>query len=173
METFVMTMMRWFFLTVALLAAGTASADPLPQPEGAVILTISGALAHSNGDGVARFDRAMIEALDQRRTRTETPWYAGPQEFTGPTLADLLAAVGASGSELRVIAANDFAATLPWSDITETPVILASRHNGEPMALRDKGPLFVIYPFDEMPALRNEVYFSRSVWQVVAIEVHP
>jgi hypothetical protein len=150
-----------------------AFAQSLPQPEGPVILTISGNLTQTNGDGVARFDLAMIEALAQRDTHTTTPWYEGPQHFTGPLMADLLALVGASGSNLRVVAVNDYAANLPWSDIEEYPVILASRRNGETMPVREKGPLFVIYPFDEFPDLRNEVHFSRSAWQVALIEVVP
>ncbi len=155
------------------LAAGFVTADTLAKPEGAVILTISGAIAHENADGAAVFDLEMLEALDQRNTVTETPWYDGPQEFTGPTLATLLALVGAEGSTLRVVALNDYAAEMPVSDTTDAPVILATRHQGNLMSVRDKGPLFVIYPFSEMPRLNNEMYFSRSVWQVKAIEVLP
>ena len=40
------------------------------------------------------------------------------------------------------------------------------------MSVRDKGPIFVIYPFDEAPELYNETYFGRSVWQAVSVEVH-
>jgi len=160
------------FLVLALVATA-ATADPLPQPEGRVILTISGAVTLTNADGAARFDQAMIEALPQRETRTSTPWFEGPQLFTGPLLSDLMAAAGASGSELRVVAINDYAASMPWADIESFPVILAIRHNGQTMSVRDKGPLFVIYPFDEQPELANELYFARSVWQVAAIEVRP
>ena len=39
------------------------------------------------------------------------------------------------------------------------------------MSVRDKGPLFVIYPFDEAPELNNETYYGRSAWQVKSIEV--
>lgn len=153
--------------------AAEAGAQPLPAPQGQVILTLSGAISNTNGDGHARFDQAMIESLPQRQTLTQTPWFEGPQEFSGPRLSDLLDVVGAAGSALRVVAINDYAATLPWSDIESVPVILAVRHNGATMSVRDKGPLFVIYPFDEYPALRNEVHFSRSVWQVTAIEILP
>jgi len=152
---------------------GAAVAQSLPMPEGRVILTVSGAITQTNADGVARFDLAMIEALPQRETRTATPWYDGPQVFSGPQLSDLMAAVGGQGSALRVIAINDYAATLPWDDLTTVPVILAVRHNGDTMSVRDKGPLFVIYPFDEYPELASEVTYSRSVWQVAAIEVLP
>ena len=39
------------------------------------------------------------------------------------------------------------------------------------MAVRDRGPLFVVYPFDAQPELRNAVYYSRSAWQLKSIEV--
>ncbi|MCC5955623.1 MAG: hypothetical protein JJU07_05930 [Natronohydrobacter sp.] len=150
-----------------------ANAETLPEPEGRVILTITGQVGNTNGDGIARFDQAMIEALPQRETETNTPWFDGPQRFTGPLLSDLVQAAGAEGSELRIIAVNDYATTMPWSDIENVPVILAIRHNGETMSVREKGPLFVIYPFDEYPELRDEVYFSRSAWQVTTITVNP
>ncbi len=43
--------------------------------------------------------------------------------------------------------------------------------NDQPMSVRDKGPLFLVYPFDLNPELYNEKYFSRSVWQIKEIEV--
>jgi hypothetical protein len=160
-------------LSIAALLQGPALAAPLPEPVGRVILDIAGAVATVNSDGTAQFDLAMIDALPQRETVTATPWYDGPQTFSGPLLRDLLAVVGANGSMLRVIAINDYAVDIPISDAVDFPVILASRHGGEPMSVREKGPLFVVYPFDEVPALVNEMYFSRSAWQVRRIEVLP
>lgn len=160
-------------LAVVALLHGPAQAAPLPEPAGQVILDITGAVATMNGTGAARFDLAMLDALPQRETVTETPWYDGPQTFSGPLLRDLLAAVGATGSMLRVVAINDYAVDIPMSDAADFPVILASRRGGEPMPVRDKGPLFVVYPFDEVPTLVNETYFARSAWQVRRIEVLP
>jgi hypothetical protein len=161
-------------LSVLLAVVGTnLTAQDLPQPAGDVILTITGAITNTNAGDAATFDLQMLDALEQRQTTTETPWYDGAQEFSGPTLATLLEHVGATGSSLRIVAVNDYAAEMPIEDTTAAPVILASRHQGKPMPLREKGPLFVIYPFSEMPNLNNEVYFNRSVWQVKAIEVLP
>ena len=39
------------------------------------------------------------------------------------------------------------------------------------MSVREKGPLFVMYPFDSQPQLRNAVYFSRCIWQLRSIEL--
>ncbi len=166
--------MRIFLLACAAVAALAAplSAADLPAPSGEVVLTVSGAIAHTNGDGVARFDLAMLDALDNRTTRTETPWYDEAQDFSGPLGAAVLEAVGATGSTMTIRAINDYSAKVPVADFAESPVILATRRGGEVLTVRNKGPLFVIYPFDERPGLYNELYFSRSVWQAVAIELN-
>ncbi len=161
------TLIRNFCALIMLSAAFTVQAQT-NAPTGPVILTVTGP------DGAeAMFDLEMIDALDQTVTVVETPWYDGTQEFSGPLISELMAHLDVSGSELSIVAANDYAAAMPWSDIENYPVILATRHNGNTMSLRDKGPLFVIYPFDTYPELRNEVVFSRSVWQVKAIKVSP
>ncbi|WFE76286.1 hypothetical protein [Roseinatronobacter sp. S2] len=159
-----------FFL---LFSTSPVASQALDQPQGTVILEISGQVAVTNTEGAAQFDLEMLEALDQLVIDVETPWHEGPQQFSGPRLVDLMAAVGAVGSELRFVAINDYAANMPWDDIQAHDVILASRQNGDTMSVRDKGPLFVIYPFNENPELRNEVYYGRSVWQVKAIQVLP
>lgn len=138
------------------------------SPAGPIILTV----IDSNGAEVA-LDLEMMDELEQVTTVTETPWFDGVQEFSGPRISDLMAHLEVSGSELSFIAVNDYAASMPWTDIEDYPVILATRHEGKTMSVRDKGPLFVIYPFDAHPELRNEVVFSRSVWQVKAVKVSP
>ncbi|TVP73024.1 MAG: hypothetical protein EA339_04310 [Rhodobacteraceae bacterium] len=160
-------------LFAAALSAPLAAAEALSSPVGSPVLEIGGAITNTNDGPLARFDMDMLDALPQRETVTATPWHEGVQTFTGPQIADLLELVGAEGGTLRVVAINDYAVEIPVADLYDNPVILASRQNDAPMSVRDKGPLFVIYPFDENPDLFNELYFSRSVWQVKAIEVHP
>ncbi|WVT76298.1 hypothetical protein QM996_29310 (plasmid) [Sinorhizobium chiapasense] len=48
---------------------------------------------------------------------------------------------------------------------------MALKQDGRYMEVADKGPLFVIYPFDDKPELKSEIYFSRSVWQVRTITI--
>jgi hypothetical protein len=161
--------------TLTTTLAGPARAVTLGQPQGPVILTVRGTgggiVGSPNAGEVADFDLAMLDALPQQETVTETPWYDGPISFSGPLISDILAAAGAEGAGLRAFAVNDYAADIPMEDITTYPVILASRIGGELISVRDKGPLFVIYPFDRHPELVNELIFSRSVWQVKALEV--
>lgn len=148
-----------------------ATAGELSQPEGEVILTVTGLIENTNGDGAARFDLAMLSEIEQRDTVTETPWHDGTPTFSGPLGSALLEAVGATGETLRITALNDYAVDVPVEDLLNYPVIFATRLNGEEMAVREKGPLFLIYPFSEFPDLLNELYFGRSAWQIATIEV--
>ncbi|WP_076659210.1 hypothetical protein [Yoonia rosea] len=163
--------MRGLLLMVICLFASLAHADGLAEPKGPVILTISGAITQTNGPNVARFDREMLEALERRIITANTPWFDAKHDFEGPLAAAVLDAVGAQGSTMRVFALNDYASDVPVADVREFPVIFATHLDGEMMSVREKGPLFLIYPFDEFPALFNEVYFGRSVWQIARIEV--
>ena len=95
----------------------------------------------------------------------------GVKKFAGPLGEALLDAVGASGTQLKVIALNDYITVIPISDFRDYDVILATKLDDAPMSVRDKGPIFVIYPFDEHPTLNNETYYGRSAWQVKSIEV--
>ncbi|ODN67686.1 molybdopterin-dependent oxidoreductase [Methylobrevis pamukkalensis] len=168
---------RSFLATLAtlsglvLLPVLPALAGPLAAPTGEVVLTVSGKIAHTNVDGTAQFDLAMLEALAGRKATMETPWTEGSVTFEGPLGRAILETVGAEGSTLSVIALNDYAAEVPVEDFTDHDTILATRLNGAHMSVREKGPLFLIYPFDQDPGLYNEKYFSRSVWQIRAIEV--
>ncbi|KAA2314350.1 oxidoreductase [Pseudooceanicola sediminis] len=149
---------------------GTQAAD-LAAPEGDVLLTVTGAITNTNADNAARFDRKMLEALPAVTIRTSTIWTEGVQTFTGVQLIDLAAAVGTDADELRAMAVNDYAVTIPGEDWVDGGPIIAYLNNGAPMSLRDKGPLWVIYPYDSKPAYQSEVAYSRSIWQLDRIEM--
>ena len=91
--------------------------------------------------------------------------------FEGVPLGRLLDRLGASGSRLIVVALNDYSAELPIEDVRRYDVILALRQNGEYMPVQNRGPLFIVYNFDSDPDLKNQKFYSRSVWQVARLEV--
>ncbi len=135
---------------------------------GTVILTIDGA----TGDGKAHsFTVDDLKKLPASGFRTGTPWHDGAQQFDGVLMSDLMKAVGAKGSVLHVRTLDDYKSDVPVADFDKYKPIMAYSQNGKPMSVRDKGPLFVIYPYDSDPALRNETYYTRSPWQVYAITV--
>lgn len=160
-----------FAALLATLPMSCAFAGNLAEPTGDVILTITGDIANTNAGNSATFDAAMLQSLAGRHGEMETPWTEGVTKFDGPLLKAVLEAVGAKGAMLKVKALNDYVADVPMEDAASYETILALTMNGKPMSVRDKGPLFLIYPFDTNPELYNEKYFSRSVWQIKEIEV--
>ncbi|MEX8493516.1 hypothetical protein, partial [Sphaerotilus sp.] len=143
----------------------------LDRPKGKVVLTIGGKIGMRNAGTVAEFDMDMLAALPQHSFSTKTPWYPEARKFTGPLLRDVLAAVDAQGKNLRAIALNDYKVDLPIGDALKFNLVLARLMDDKPMPVREKGPLFIIYPFDSDEALRAERYYSRSAWQVKTIDV--
>jgi hypothetical protein len=150
----------------ALVGHAAAAAEP---PQGKVVLTVS---SPAGAGAAVDFDMAMLAALPQHQIRTTTPWHAEPRTYSGPLLRDVLAAAGAKGEQLKAVALNRYKVDIPRADAQRWPVIVARLVDGQPMAIRDKGPLFVIYPFDSDADLRSERYYSRSAWQLRGIEVN-
>ncbi|BAO80034.1 uncharacterized protein conserved in bacteria [Serpentinimonas raichei] len=156
---------------LGLLAVFSAQVQALERPRDRVVLTISGQIGVSNQGGAAVFDMAMLEALPQHRFATRTPWEPGVVRFSGPLLRDVLALVQARGQRLHATALNDYRITLPLQDARDFDVIIATRMNEQPMPVRTRGPLFVIYPFDSDPQLQHARFYERSIWQLRSIEV--
>ncbi|MDZ4146521.1 MAG: hypothetical protein U1D29_18580 [Burkholderiales bacterium] len=142
----------------------------LPPAQGRVVLTITGQLDLANDAGKATFDMRMLEALPQHSFTTSSPWYKTPVKFTGPLLADVLKAAGARGVTLNAVALNGYKVRIPTSDAS-LGVVLARLIDDQPLSVRDRGPLFIVYPFDSAAALKTSTYYGRSIWQLSAIEV--
>ncbi|MCB5174827.1 MULTISPECIES: molybdopterin-dependent oxidoreductase [Microvirga] len=158
-------------LLVGFLSVTGAGAETLGTPKEKPILTISGKIGATNKGDTAQFDRPMLEALGMETIETTTPWYNGPVKFEGVSLDKLMKLVGADGQRAVFVALNDYSSEIPIEDFSKHNVILALKRDGEYMPVRDKGPLFVIYPFDSKPELKNQTYYGRSVWQVAKIVV--
>lgn len=145
-------------------------AEDMATPAGEVMLTVTGNVTQTNAEGAAQLDLALLEALDQTTVETSTIWTDGVQTFEGVSLAALIAELGITGETLRATAINDYTVEVPLSDAVEGGPIIAYRLNGETMSVRDKGPLWLVYPFDENADYRTEVIYSRSIWQLDRIE---
>lgn len=160
--------LRMLCLCAAL--AGPAAAQTLPDPTGEVILEATGQITATNAPDAALFDLAMLTELKPTQITTSTIWSDGVHTFTGVSLHDLVQHLGISGGTLRMTAINDYMIEVPLSDAIEGGPIIAYAMDGNPMSVRDKGPLWLIYPFDTDTRYQSEVYYSRSIWQLNRIE---
>ena len=55
--------------------------------------------------------------------------------------------------------------------MTVVEAILAIEANGKPLSVRDKGPIWLLYPFDSDARYQTEVIYARSIWQIERMEV--
>ena len=153
------------FALLALVRAG--SADDLPS------LTLRLSVLPSAGQPQeAELTREELLALPKRKVKTMTPWTQGLVEFEGVPLVELIRLSGATPSWIRATALNNYAVEVPFEDAGIPDVIVAYRMNGEYMSIRDKGPLWLIYPLTGLPELDTEATHSKMIWQLKSLELH-
>lgn len=143
-----------------------ALADGLPDPSGPVILEVEGRIGNTNRDGTAVFDLAMLEDFGGTTLVTGTPWTEGVVTFEGISGARLLELIEPAGDTVTALALNDYSAELPVSDFREMGLLLAYKLDGEPMSVREKGPLWIVFPYEDIPEDQQNSYQARSVWQL-------
>ncbi len=151
---------------VALPMAG-GRAEPLPEPHGPVVLTVDGRISNTNRDGAADFDIALLKRFGGATMTTETPWADGQITFEGISGPQLLELLGAQGEAVTAVALNDYQVEIPIADFRKPDLLLiAYLRDGEAMSVRDKGPLWIVFPFSARPDLDPVTYQSRSIWQL-------
>ena len=112
-----------------------------------------------------------LDSLDQITFSTTTIWTEGDVQFSGVSLKALLAYLDVDGQSLEMVALNDYAVTMPVADLEDVAPILATRMNGETMSVRDKGPYWVVFPYDSDPKYSTETNYARSIWQLNRLKV--
>lgn len=164
-----------FFLVLVSFAQGAAaegSQTPLTDSQlSMVVLTVS------YGDGSGRAQRSMtlgeMQALPLAGFETHTVWTEGVQRFEGVWLSDVVAELGIESGLLELSALNEYLVEFEVNGLAERRALVAYLHNGEAMSPRDKGPLWVVFPYDDGPEFQTEITYASSIWQLDRIDVLP
>lgn len=136
--------------------------NPVKQPKLKII----------HGDKSVQFSPAELEHLGSYRLHTASFWYEGRRVFEGPLFRDVLKAAGIDQVKaVRITAHDDYSQIIPQQDWLEWPTLIATREDGKPLSLKDKGPYRLIYPQNMNPELENIRYRPRWVWVIRTIEV--
>lgn len=179
-------------LTRALVATAIVATLGIPGPvaaqDGPVILTVTGAVENPNRDPIdpdmdvlfafneVSFDRAMefdldtLRALPQVTVEADFPMGGAVQEFTGPRLADVLAAAGAGGETVTMQALDGYAVQAPYTELAEKGAVLALERNGTPLAIGGYGPAQIVFPRAEREELA-QMNDDWWIWQVFHVSV--
>ena len=174
-------------MKAALLAAvafAFATAAPAAEPAGPVALTIAGAIEKTNRppfdagrdgffayherafDKAFAFDRAMLAKFPPREAVIDRG--GGPEKFSGPRLADVLAFVGCRGP-LTALALDGFGSEISQADLAARDWILATGADGRPFGIGDRGPLWLVFdPPGDRPATEEE----QGQWPWALFYIH-
>lgn len=134
--------------------------------QSAIILTLE-----SPSGQQTNLTREDLERLPQTTFTTSTPWTKGTHTYKGPKLSLITAKFPQPLNGIRVYAVNGYSYDIGIKDLKKSPFILALQQDSKNMTLRNKGPLWVLVPFDQNPQLMsNQKLLNQAVWQVNKIK---
>ncbi|WP_170606233.1 oxidoreductase [Ruegeria arenilitoris] len=113
----------------------------------------------------------VLDSLDQVSFSTSTIWTDGIHQFSGVPISSLIQHLNADGELLKLYALNDYSVEMPVAELEEEVPIIATRIDGATMSVREKGPYWIMFPFDDSPDYQTESNYARSVWQLKRIDL--
>jgi hypothetical protein len=158
----------------AVVSAGSLQpGQPIPPPQDRVVLTVRGRIGMTNNGEAVLFDLPTLEQIGLVRFTTPTAWTAGPATFEGVLMSRFLEmlAIPPDATEATMTALNDFQVTIPLTDFRKWPVIMALKRDGRYMTVRDKGPLWIVYPRHAFPELTTPRQYDNWIWQLKEVVV--
>lgn len=156
---------------------------------GPVMLTVTGAVDKANRgpsdpdldvlftfnevsfDKAHAFDLDALAALPQASVQADFPKGGAEVGFTGPLLADVLAAAGAEGDTVTVQAMDGYAVEAPRAELEAKGAILALARDGKPLGIGSFGPAQLVFPRSERADLAS-MPDDWWIWQIFHIKVN-
>lgn len=155
-------------ITPASIKAGEA----IPAPNSEVILSLSGLISQTNNAQQLDFSMETLEQLGVVEYTLEDPFLGRTVTYQGVLISSIFeAAKVADGAKtVKAVALNDYSVDIPIDELRTMPVILATRLDGERMAVADKGPLEIVFPYHAYK-LEHEKYVGMWIWQLRSMEI--
>lgn len=129
--------------------------------------------ADGSGRDPVQLTMPDLRKLPHAGFETTTIWTEGLQRFDGVWLKDLAAHLGMDEGRLEMSALNEYLIDITVAELEDSAALVTYLRNGEPMTAREKGPLWVVFPYDSDPKFRTETVFARSIWQLDRITLLP
>ncbi len=128
-------------------------------------------------DRAHAFDFGALVALPAVTIQPTVEYDLRVHRLSGPLLADVLKAAGASpaeSAELKLHAVDGYTAAIRMADVRRYRFIVATHLDGQPMPLGGLGPLWAVYDadrFPEMAARKITERFTQCPWALYHLEV--
>ena len=119
--------------------------------------------------------RSELMELPVTEYVTSTVWTEGVSHFSGVLLRDLLVHLNipldAPPARVVLTAFDGYSAAIEFDEITESAPMISYLRDHAPMPLREQGPFWLIFPFDDSPVYRSETHYALSIWQISEISI--
>lgn len=155
---------------------------------GPVLLTLTGAIESTNRgpmdpdydklfafndmtfETAMAFDADALAALPQADVRADFPKGGPERTFSGPSLAAILEAAGATGETAMLVAMDGYAIEVPLADLVARGAVVALARDGRAFGIGDYGPTQIVFPRAERAELAgmNDDWW---IWQVFNIAI--
>ncbi|CAG9206569.1 conserved exported hypothetical protein [Paraburkholderia sabiae] len=176
-------------------AFGASKAKPAACAAAPAILTVSGAVKHTNRGALdpvfdplmakqlvkftsaCTFDYPSIASLPAVTIKPTIEYDAKQHTLSGPLLAQVLEQAGApraGDTKISLRAVDGYAVLTTLDNIRAWRFIVATQMDGKPMPLGGLGPLWAIYDADNIPELAAKPLKDRFVlcpWGLYQIQV--
>ena len=168
-------------ITSLLLVSGLTLADAAYDPN--VLL-----VEKEKGKPIATYSvQELSSAFPPKVLETNTPWTKGTKRrYRGASLKEVLAKNGLSGASIiEGIALDDYQAKLEMKEINTFDPIIATEigctdadqasktcapgQEFRPLTDADRGPYYIVWPYDQLPKASDPGDNSRWVWYLVAL----
>ena len=125
----------------------------------------------SNKNSETHYNQTALEELGVYRMTSKTPWRDEETIFEGVMLHDLLAEHGLENEhEIKIVAENDYAVTLPQKAWMCAAAMIATRVDGQAHKRRARGPLQIVFPMSANAEYGKQDYLRYWVWMLARIE---
>ena len=185
-------------LFLGALAGGSASlplaglAQPAKATAGPTLLTVTGRIQKANRgpldpvldqmmakqklafDKARTFDFGQLAGLPAVTIKPTLEYDQKQHALSGPLLATVLQACGATGSKLVMRAIDGYAPAIALADAQRQRFIVATHLDGRPMPLGGLGPLWAVYEADKFPDMAAKPVdqrFALCPWGLYHIDV--
>lgn len=171
----------------AALILGLASTAAQAE-DGPVVLTITGQVSTPNrgaidpdtdkflsffeveSDKAFTFSLTELQAMSAVTLKADFPMGGAVHSFTGPLLADVLAAAGATGKDVTVQALDGYAVATPMADMIAQGAVVAYMRDGKMFGIGDYGPTQIVFPRAERADLKD-MNDDNWIWSIFHIRV--
>ncbi|MFP2768544.1 molybdopterin-binding protein [Oceanisphaera sp. KMM 10153] len=119
------------------------------------------------------FTLSELQALPQADIITAHPWVTRPHHYRGVDLNRLMARLFGHRRvvTLYLETLNGFSVAVDWSKLSPFGSIIAWQDDELVMSRRNKGPLWLMLPFDRVPEVQQADFLHFMAWQLRGIRV--